>query len=89
STTRIGSDAFISTQFDNISGKIDTVPGEHIALLLERLQDDILEKKGFSAVLRQIRMATDSLKGNRNLLNNIEKEELRSKISFWRSKLNI
>ncbi|MFX1462356.1 MAG: helix-turn-helix domain-containing protein [Promethearchaeota archaeon] len=89
STTRIGSDAFISTQFDNISGKIDTLPGEHIAPLLERLQDDILEKKGFSAVLRQIRMAIDSLKGNKNLLNNTEKEELRSKISFWRSKLNI
>jgi hypothetical protein len=85
----ISSDANLSSQFDNILGKIDTLPGEHIALLLERLQDDILEKKGFSAILRQIRMGTTPLKGNMNLLNNAEKEELRSKISFWRSKLKL
>ncbi len=69
--------------------KLDTLPGEHIALLLEKLQDDILERKGFSAVLRQIRMSTNALKNSKNLLNNIEKEELRNKIKFWRSKLKI
>jgi len=85
----ISTDAYLSTQFDNILGKIDTLPGEQIALLLEKLQDDILERKGFSAILRQIRMGINPLKRNMNLLNNAEKEELRSKISFWRSKLKI
>ena len=85
----ISTDAYLSTQFDNIFGKIDTLPGEQIALLLEKLQDDILERKGFSAILRQIRMGINPLKRNMNLLNNVEKEELRSKISFWRSKLKI
>ena len=85
----ISSDGYLSTQFDNILSKIDTIPGEQIALLLENLQDEILERKGFSAVLRQMRMGISPLKRNMNLLNNTEKEELRSKIAFWRSKLKI
>jgi hypothetical protein len=85
----ISTDGFLSNQFDNILSKIDTLPGEHIGLLLERLQDDLLERKGFTAVLRQIRMSSSNLKSNRNLLNNTEKRELRSKINFWRSKLKI
>ena len=87
--TTISSDAYLATQFDNILGKIDTLPGEQIALLLEKLQDDILERKGFSAILRQIRMGISPLKRNMNLLNNTEKEELIAKINFWRSKLKI
>ncbi|MFX1363632.1 MAG: helix-turn-helix domain-containing protein [Promethearchaeota archaeon] len=83
------SDAYLSTQFNNILSKIDTFSGENIGLLLEKLQDDILEKKGFSGVLRQIRMGISPLKNNRNLLTNAEQEELKKKISFWRSKLNI
>ncbi|MFW9987254.1 MAG: helix-turn-helix domain-containing protein [Candidatus Odinarchaeota archaeon] len=83
------SDAYLSTQFNDILSKIDTYSGENIGLLLEKLQDDILEKKGFSGVLRQIRMGIAPLKNNRNLLSNIEKEELRNKINFWRSKLQI
>jgi len=85
----ISSDGYLSTQFDNILSKIGTLPGEHIALLLEKLQDDLLERKGFSAILRQIRMGISPLKRNMNLLNNIEKEELRSKLNFWRSKLKL
>ncbi|MFW9902136.1 MAG: helix-turn-helix domain-containing protein [Candidatus Thorarchaeota archaeon] len=87
--TVISTDGFLSAQFDKILSKIDTLPGENIALLLERLQDDLLERKGFSAVLRQIRMGTSALKDIKNLLNNAEKEELRNKITFWRSKLKI
>ncbi len=85
----ISTNGYLSTQFDNILSKIDILPGEHIALLLEKLQDDVLERKGFSATLRQIRMGSSSLKNNRNLLNNTEKEELINKMNFWRSKLKI
>ncbi len=85
----LSSDIYLTTQFDNISGKIDSLPGEQIALLLEKLQDDILERKGFSAILRQIRMGINPLKSNMKLLDNNEKEELRSKMRFWRSKLQL
>jgi hypothetical protein len=85
----ISSDGHLSSQIDNILSKIDTLSGNHIALLLERLQDDILERKGFSGVLRQIRMSSTDLKDNMNLLNNDDKEGLRNKIHFWRSKLKL
>ncbi len=85
----ISSDGYLTTQFDNILSKIDTLPGEHIALLLDKLQDDLLERKGFSAILRQIRMSISPLKINKNLLDNTEKEQLRSKMTFWRSKLKL
>ncbi len=48
----ISSDGYLSTQFDNILSKIDSLPGEHIALLLEKLQDDILEKKRFQCYFK-------------------------------------
>ncbi len=85
----ITSDSNLTTQFDNILSKIDTFSGENIGSLLEKLQNDILEKKGFSAILRQMRMSSSPLKSNRNLLDNTQKEELRNKINFWRSKLKI
>lgn len=85
----ISSDGYLTTQFDNILSKIDILPGEHIALLLDKLQDDLLERKGFSAILRQIRMSISPLKINKNLLDNTEKEQLRSKMTFWRSKLKL
>jgi hypothetical protein len=85
----VSTDGYLSLEFDKILGKIDTLSGEHIALLLEKLQDEILERKGFSAVLRQIRMSTTEIKKKMDLLNNTEKDELRNKISFWRSKLNL
>jgi len=85
----ISSDGYLTTQFDNILSKIDTLPGEHIGLLLDKLQDDLLERKGFSAILRQIRMSIAPLKNKRDLLNNVEKEELCSKMTFWKSKLKL
>jgi hypothetical protein len=82
-------DTYLSTQFDKILEKIDKLTGEQIAILLERLQDDILEKKGFNSILTQMRKGIDPLKRNTNLLNSNEEAELRSKMSFWRSKLNL
>ena len=85
----LSTDGYLSNQFDNILSKMDTLSGVHLATLLDKLQDDILEKKGFSAILRQMRMGIDPLKRNNTLLSNTEKDELRNKIRFWRSKLNL
>ena len=63
--------------------------GYDIATKLQNIQDDILEKKGYSAVLRQIRMGITPLKSNPNLLNATERQDLINKIKFWRSKLKI
>ena len=69
--------------------ELAAMTGYNIALSLQNLQDDILERKGFSAILRQIRLSITELKANPNLLNPSEKQELTNKINFWRAKLKI
>jgi sugar-specific transcriptional regulator TrmB len=90
STAAIGStDAYLSTQIDNLLNNLPNMTGYDIAAQLQSLQDDILERKGFSGVLRQIRMGITPLKSNPNILNPTERQELINKINFWRGKLNI
>jgi hypothetical protein len=90
STAAIGStDASLSAQIDKLLNNLETMTGYDIAASLQTLQDDILEKKGYSAVLRQIRMGITPLKSNPNLLNASERQDLISKINFWRNKLKI
>ena len=89
STAAIGStDAYLSSQIDNLLNSLADMTGYDIATKLQNIQDDILEKKGYSAILRQIRMAITPLKSNPNLLNATERQDLINKINFWRSKLN-
>jgi len=90
STAAIGStDAYLSSQIDNLLNSLADMTGYDIATKLQNIQDDILEKKGYSAILRQIRMAITPLKSNPNLLNATERQDLINKINFWRSKLKI
>ena len=90
STAAIGStDAYLSSQIDNLLNSLADMTGYDIATKLQNIQDDILEKKGYSAILRQIRMAITPLKSNPNLLNATERQDLINKIKFWRSKLKI
>lgn len=90
STAAIGStDSFLSNQIDKLLNNLPNMTGSDIASDLQNIQDDILERKGFSGVLRQIRMGITPLKSNYNLLTPNERQELINKINFWRSKLNI
>ncbi|MFX1572349.1 MAG: helix-turn-helix domain-containing protein [Promethearchaeota archaeon] len=88
-TPSIPADVSLSVQFDNLLNNLANMTGIDIASSLQKLQDDILEQKGFSAVLRQIRMSIAPLQRNPSLLGTSEKEELKNKIKFWRSKLKI
>ncbi|MHA2128032.1 MAG: hypothetical protein ACW99E_22255, partial [Promethearchaeota archaeon] len=90
STSPIGSlDEFLSNQVDQLLDKLATMTGRDIASSLQNLQDDILERKGFSTVLRQIGLSVTQLKSNHNLLDVAVKQELIDKIKFWRGKLKI
>lgn len=90
STAAIGStDAFLSNEIDKLINNLPNMTGHDIAAELQNIQDDILERKGFSGVLRQMRMSITPLKSNRDLLTPNERQELINKINFWRSKLNI
>ena len=88
-STISSSDASLSIQFDELLKKIDTMTGNAIASTLENLQDDLLEKRGFSFVLREIRISSSAIKSKMNLLDSVEKEELLNKIDSWRNKLKL
>ncbi|MFW9880178.1 MAG: helix-turn-helix domain-containing protein [Candidatus Thorarchaeota archaeon] len=90
STAAIGStDAFLSNQIDKLLNNLPNMKSIDIANHLQNIQDDILERKGFSGILRQMRMSIDPLKSNPNLLDPSERQELINKINFWRNKLKI
>jgi sugar-specific transcriptional regulator TrmB len=82
-------DANLSYQFDSLIKNLETLPGYELAAGLQLLQDEILEKKGFSAILRQIRIEVTALKSIPKTLDLSEKDMLLKKINFWRSKLNL
>jgi hypothetical protein len=82
-------DDFLTTQLDKVINDLPGMTGYAIASSLQNLQDDILERKGFSTVLRQMRLSINDLKANPNLLNPSETQGLMNKINFWRSKLKI
>ncbi|MFX1425376.1 MAG: hypothetical protein ACFFBE_02910, partial [Promethearchaeota archaeon] len=89
-TAAIGStDAYLSTQLDKLLNNLPNMTGHDIATELQNIQDDILERKGFSGILRQMGMGIAPLKSNPNVLNPTERQELINKINFWRSKLKI
>ena len=79
----------LSNEIDKLLNNLGTMTGHDISINLQQLQDDILERKGFSGVLRQIRMSIQGLKNNKNLLNPSERQELINKVAFWRNKLKI
>ncbi|MFX1281174.1 MAG: helix-turn-helix domain-containing protein [Promethearchaeota archaeon] len=90
STAAIGStDAYLSAQIDKLINNIPNMTGHDIATELQNIQDDILERKGFSGVLRQMQKGIAPLKSNPNVLNPSERQELINKINFWRGKLKI
>ncbi|MFX1409624.1 MAG: helix-turn-helix domain-containing protein [Promethearchaeota archaeon] len=82
-------DATLSYQFDSLIKNLEILPGYELAAGLQQLQDELLEKKGFSAVLRQIRIEVTALKSISKILDLSEKDVLLKKINFWRKKLNI
>ncbi|MFX1477220.1 MAG: helix-turn-helix domain-containing protein [Promethearchaeota archaeon] len=82
-------DEFLSNEIDKLLNNLGNMTGYDISLNLQQLQDDILERKGFSSVLRQIRISIQNLKSNQNVLNPSERQELINKVAFWRNKLKI
>ncbi len=85
--SRLGGTDSLSNQFDSIINNLDKITGHEISSLLEKLRDDIVEKKGYSSVLRQINLSSSNLKNTMEKLNQSEIEQLKNKMNFWKSKL--
>lgn len=66
---------------------IDTQPGEELSEMLQDVSDYILEQKGFSVVLSDVRRFIGDLKGNKGLLTEGIKKVLQRKIYNWIERL--
>ena len=76
----------ITSSFIAISDQLDKKPGSEIAKQLEELNDYILENKGFSTVLGDIRRWITDLKKKGDLDENLQKV-LRNRFINWIEKL--
>ena len=68
---------------------INKLTGEEISTILNNIRDDITESRGYTGVLRPISLAISTLRFNSNTLSDIEINQIKNKIGFWRDKLNL
>jgi len=79
----------LSNQFDEIVNKMDTMTGTEISLALERFQNEYVKLEGYNSTLKNIHNASTELKGNPEILNQPEREQLKLSMKIWKQKLNL
>ena len=82
-------DSIIANQFDTLLNNLNNSTGAEISAILNNVRDDITESRGYTGVLRPISLTISSLRFNSNILSKIEIDQIKNKIEFWRSKLNL
>ncbi|MHA2035705.1 MAG: hypothetical protein ACW972_04545 [Promethearchaeota archaeon] len=81
------SSILISTAFDNLLQKLNKIKGGDFSSELQKIADLVLEKKGFSVTLHQLRSLINQYRFNDLLLNENDKKLISDKIEGWKSKL--
>ncbi|TXT60662.1 MAG: hypothetical protein BAJALOKI2v1_90076 [Promethearchaeota archaeon] len=79
----------LSQEFDEISKNLSEMSGNELSTALSDLQNNVLEKKGYSSVLRQIDFSSSSYKGKMEKLPGSEVQEMHNKLNFWKQKLGL
>ncbi|MHA1292147.1 MAG: hypothetical protein ACTSQJ_05705 [Promethearchaeota archaeon] len=85
----LSGDELLKNEFDNIIKNLTKMSGAQISSYFLKMQNDITEIRGYSAVLKQINLSANSLASNPAKLGRNEAEQLKKKISFWRKKLHL
>ncbi|MFX0041610.1 MAG: hypothetical protein ACFE8L_01745 [Candidatus Hodarchaeota archaeon] len=78
---------FINDAFNNLILQLNNLRGEEFSLELQKIADLILEKKGFSVILHQLRSTINEYKTHYKLLNQNEKNQIVELINNWKQKL--
>ncbi len=86
---RAGDEAgmFINDAFDSLILQLNNLKGEDFSIELQKIADLILEKKGFSVILHQLRSTINEYKTHYKLLNKNEKNQIVEFINNWKQKL--
>ncbi|MFX1320113.1 MAG: hypothetical protein ACFFAQ_00585 [Promethearchaeota archaeon] len=78
---------FINDAFNSLILQLNNLTGEDFSLELQKIADLILEKKGFSVILHQLRSTINEYKNHYKLLNKNEKNQIVEFINNWKQKL--
>ena len=79
----------LGNQFNLITDGIENMTGLEISTALEKFQSEYINKAGYSSVLKNIHNTSLGLRGKTYVLSQPEKEDLKMKMNFWKSKLNL
>ncbi len=78
---------FINDVFNSLILQLNNLKGEDFSIELQKIADLILEKKGFSVILHQLRSTINEYKTHYKLLNKNEKNQIAEFINNWKQKL--
>lgn len=78
---------FINDAFNSLILQLNNLKGEDFSIELQKIADLILEKKGFSVILHQLRSTINEYKTRYKLLNKNEKNQIVEFINNWKQKL--
>ena len=76
----------IRSEFNNLIPLLDNLSGAEISKKLLNITDIILETKGYSMALKEMKQMNDKIRPNKGLLNPETKNDLINKINLWKEK---
>lgn len=79
----------LSEQYDEILDNIEVTSSQQIAIILDKFKNNYIDEKGYHSILTQINRSISILQNNPKILTKAEKNQLITKMNFWRNKLNI
>ncbi|MHA1233765.1 MAG: hypothetical protein ACTSQL_01610 [Promethearchaeota archaeon] len=84
-----GGESLLTKQFNLIFDSVDTSMGLELTSALEKFQSEYIKEKGYNSVLKNIHNTSTTLKSKTYVLSQPEKDDLKQKMNFWRTKLEL
>ncbi len=82
-------ESLLSKQFNLIFESLDSLMGIELSSALEKFQSEYIKDKGYNSVLKNIHNTSTTLKSKTYVLSQPEKDDLKQKMNFWRTKLEL
>jgi len=81
--------SLLTKQFNLIFDSVESLMGLELSSALEKFQSEYIKEKGYNSVLKNIHNTSAILKSKTYVLSQPEKDDLKQKMNFWRTKLDL
>ena len=82
-------ESLLTKQFNLIFENVDSLMGLELSSALEKFQSEYIKDKGYNSVLKNIHNTSTTLKSKTYVLSQPEKDDIKQKMNFWRTKLDL